>query len=94
MSIKSIEQDWEFYKSKCVPEDSGEVQVCETRMAFEAGCMIMFEKMVEIVDCSDEDVCCAEFNKISKEIKLMCKNRLLAAANDILSKFKQGVRND
>ena len=87
--IKSIKENWEEYKSKCVPKDAGESQVFETRMAFEAGCMIMFESVVSIVDNLNEDQGCAEFDKIAAEIQLICKERVLLAAKQILDKSKK-----
>lgn len=73
--MKTIKEDYAFYKEKAIPKNAGYVQQKETELAFYAGAQALFYKIIEIND-SDADEAVKNYEKIHNEIEKFVKDHL------------------
>lgn len=53
--MKTLQENWEFYRDKCYPDGTTPVQYRECRQAFFSGAAIALSAMSEISGMSDDD---------------------------------------
>jgi hypothetical protein len=50
MKRKLIGEGWDGYRTKIIPKNAGQVQVEETRRAFYAGAVVLFQSLMDALD--------------------------------------------
>jgi len=66
--MTTFAEEWERYRSKCVPKEASDIQIRETKQAFYAGAITCFDMQVSACTCLDQHISVARIQSIQTEL--------------------------